>query len=436
MKLSLLVCIGLIFFSLFTQFLYVKKKNNLFSIDSFFLCCFSIFYSFDALHSLISFDAGGYYLSGVFFSWELDSLITSSIIISVAPWVWVFGYQSVTLFKKKQAVNQFQYGYHITFNSKKLFLATVFYMSLSLIAIFIVLNKLGATVGILGYLRDLAQRSIIFSDFTLQNAYINFVLVAATPAAAIAIYKGRKTLKVLGVLLLCLLAFSSLLSGARAPLVQMVFTVVVIRNFYYRKVEFNFKLILMAFLAMVILVQVALSTRTVSIKHDSVIENVFGTGQIPQSNNMHAIFSMSMDGELKGESIANDLLSPIPSFIFSSLGYEKKMGGNTYYTMEFWPSRWENTRSQISLGGVNELLYNYGIVISLVALFFIAYFYSLVEQQICKSVYGPIFMTGLLWSIFQQLRGDYFHTINKMFIFIVSYLILLILLKGVRFKSR
>lgn len=435
MDIFLFFCACLVIFSLFAQFLYVKKKKNLFATDTFFICCFSLFYTFDILHSLLSFGEGGYYLSGLFFAWDRSSILISSVIISIIPWVWVLGYRFVPFLAKAKNSKGFQYNFGVTFNNKRLFFAAILYMALSLVAILLVLNKLVSTVGIASYLSDMAQRSIIFADFTLQNAYINFVLVAATPVGAIAIIKGKRTIKILGVLLLGFIAFSSLLSGARAPLVQMVFTILVVRHFYYRKVEFNLKLILITFLGMILLVQVALSTRTVSMKHDNVVENVFGTGQIPQSNNMHAIYSMGMLGELKGESILNDFLSPIPSFVFSSLGYEKKMGGNTYYTIEFWPSRWENTKSQISLGGVNELLYNYGTLVALIGLFMISCFYSFVERLMYRSVYGPIFMTGILWSIFQQLRGDYFHTINKLFIFLVSYLILLVLLKGARFKS-
>ncbi|WP_158685602.1 oligosaccharide repeat unit polymerase [Pseudoalteromonas sp. T1lg122] len=413
--------------SVLGQFYLIKKKSNIFSIESFFICVFTLFYSLDSLYALVkSTQSEGFYLSGVFFHWEQEAVVYSALYIAIIPWFWILGCRCISTSKVDYSRS------NSIFDNEKYKQVLILYILLTCFAVLLLAHKLNTSVGIAAYFADMAQRSLIFQDFTMENALINFIFVLAAPICALGFtIKGMKRASAL---LLALLVLNCVLTGARAPLIQLGLCFIVVRHYYVKSITLNFRFIAVSSSLVLVLVSIALSTRTVSQVHENILDNVFNTGQIPQANNLHNIITDDLAGSAVGETVVNDIVSPIPSFIFEYFGFEKKLGGNTYYTKLYWSERWDNTKSQISLGGMNELILNFGFFLSLFFIFLIAVFYRVIEVNFMNNKYYVFILMGLMWSIFQQLRGDYFHTINKLFIFSVSLLCFMVFMKMKRFK--
>lgn len=418
--------VAYIVLSMSIQALYLYKIKKIFNLNVFFVCVYMFFYEFDYLYSFVFSMNNGFFLSGQYFLPAESAFENAAVYIFTVPLVWI----GVAVFFAERKWEGEGYRREIGENKSTFLYLCYLYIVLSVLALLLLLYMITSTVGLIGYFSDLAQRSIIFESFTLQNALINFVMVSAAPVAAINYYVGIKRNRIASYFLIIVLVGLALLTGARAPLIQLAFFYLVVRHYCYRSVTLNLRLIFLFLILTGTLVQIAMSTRTVSVAHDNIVKNVFDTGQVPQSNNTLILIDDGLVGYLGGQSLINDSVAFIPRFLFETFGFEKRLGGNTYFTEYYWPERWENTKSQISVGGVNELLMNLGYLGALLFVFILSLVYNLyfkLRRQ--TGLCGLLIGFGLVWSIFQQLRGDYFHSVNKLFIYFCSIFFLFLLMR-------
>lgn len=77
----------------------------------------------------------------------------------------------------------------------------------------------------------------------------------------------------------------------------------------------------------------------------------------------------------------------MPRALLEAVGVEKGYGANADYTETFIPYRWIEQNSQISLGGLNELLYNGNAILALFAILLIAIFTRVVLKNRRKAGY-------------------------------------------------
>ncbi|MNP56201.1 hypothetical protein D3C76_1509100 [compost metagenome] len=125
-----------------------------------------------------------------------------------------------------------------------------------------------------------------------------------------------------------------------------------------------------------------------------------------------------------------------------SIGIDKGYGANANYTEEFIPYRWNEQNSQISLGGLNELLYNGNAILATLAIFAIAFFTRCFLNAIANHRLLVFLAPAISWSAFQFLRGDLYHTTNKFFTYLTALLVfaaitkIVLLLKSSHKKTR
>ncbi|WP_178127051.1 hypothetical protein, partial [Pseudomonas sp. FSL R10-0071] len=182
--------------------------------------------------------------------------------------------------------------------------------------------------------------------------------------------------------------------------------------------------------AAIALTQLAMNTR---IHSDSdtqgMIATVFETEQVPQSENGLNI----IEENAQKDTIVISLLAFVPRALLEAVGVEKGYGANADYTETFIPYRWIEQNSQISLGGLNELLYNGNAILALFAILLIAIFTRVVLKKSSKSRLLVLLTPAISWAMFQFLRGDLYHTTNKFFTYLTALLVFAAITKIVLF---
>jgi hypothetical protein len=212
--------------------------------------------------------------------------------------------------------------------------------------------------------------------------------------------------------------------AARAVLVELLFTYLFIRHHSGRTFRLQVRHLIFIWIATVILVELAFQTRiTADGDQEGIFNRIFLTEQIPQAEN--GLIYLSNIGTLNSTSILSSIFAWVPRDLLDSVGFSKGYGGNADFTAAFLPHRWFDQNSQISIGGVNEALVNFGFLIGLLT--FGVWFYTLnyIYKKILMNSKWCLLSIPLTWTVFQLLRGDFFHTINKLAISIIIIAILI-----------
>lgn len=297
--------------------------------------------------------------------------------------------------------------------------------SASVLSFSVLLRFVTSKEGLLVYLLNLSGRAVMFESFTIQNTLIGAVVVFTTWAAAFVLAQPcvRRSARAIAWGVIAVSALTAILPGGRAGAIQIVFIIVLSRHYLVKPIKPSFRMVGVVMVGVAGLVSYVMMTRTVSESYGlNMVANVFDTGQVPQANNVHIIFERKLEGRAFGSGLAAAATAFVPSALLQRFGIDKRKGSNTVYTAEIWPARWTYTRSQVSLGGLGALLFEVGGVLAVLLTVCLGVFYRtaywITVQS--KSLWGMIVWAGLAWSIFQVLRGDFFHPVNKLFLYFLA----------------
>jgi oligosaccharide repeat unit polymerase len=410
--------------SLLIGALYLVREARVDVFSPVVLAMFMLLFFYVLDFVFILFDASensGFWLSGLYFRYDELYFLNVSVIIFCAVSFWVFGdwLASVSTGQRFKMNDRLNFELMPNVRGFGYFISVVFVLSVGLS----LLQQINSTVGFSVYMGDMASRSMVFESFTIQNALLHVAVLLGGLVSSYLMLVDSK--RFLGGILLILCVGVAFVTGGRAIVLMVLLTFAYVYHYAVRKIEFDLKLVVVVFSFAILLPFVALLTRTSSEFYDgSIFSNIFNTGQVPQANNLLLLSSSGLGGDLLGSSLVNDIFSFVPGFVFSFLGLEKEQGGNTDFTIYFWPDRWEVFKSQISLGGVGELYYNFSYIGVAFGCFLMGFFYKWYYYRLPfyfpNRNLGFFLVLPLYWSIFQQFRGDYFHTVNKLFLFSIA----------------
>lgn len=284
-----------------------------------------------------------------------------------------------------------------------------------------------SSVGLSSYFVNLSLRSTLFSETTIINALASAsITFSGIVLSAYSI--TRKNSKLILSLSIVLILILAALMAARAALVELVFIYYFIRHQSGIRLKINLKHVAYISISMIILVELAFQTRvTADGDQLGLLRRIFLTEQIPQAEN--GLIYLSNSTNLNSTSILTSLVSWVPRDILEFVGVDKGQGGNADFTGAYLPHRWYDQNSQISLGGVNEFLVNFGIAAGLPLAFFWFYFVNLAYKKIISNKTWFLLSIPIAWSVFQILRGDLYHTINKAAISIFIIVMIIIISK-------
>jgi hypothetical protein len=257
----------------------------------------------------------------------------------------------------------------------------------------------------------LAIRGTLYAETTMLNALASAAVTFSSITLACAAVSARR--HKLG-MLTCggTLIVLSILLAARVALTEFLFVFLYVRSQAGFAIRLNFKVIALAAISIFALVEVAYVTRiTAETDQRGGIGRVFLTEQIPQSEN--AVIHLTKPGAGYEFSIAQAAIAWVPRALLEALKIEKGDGANAKFTAQNFPHRWFDQNSQLSLGGINEVIIGLGLMGACAFLFLwsrtLSWLYEWLQRTPALSLFG----IPLVWSIFQFLRGDLFHTINK-----------------------
>ncbi|MDH4558234.1 hypothetical protein E8F11_24200 [Pseudomonas sp. BN417] len=158
-----------------------------------------------------------------------------------------------------------------------------------------------------------------------------------------------------------------------------------------------------------------------------VLSTIFETEQIPQSENGLNI----LERNSQQNTIPTSLIAFLPRSTLEAAGIDKGYGANATYTQEFVTYRWIDQNSQISLGGLNELLYNSNVIGALFTVILGSLLVKLIIDISSRSSLLVFLTPAISWSAFQFLRGDLYHTTNKIFTYLTALLLFAAIIKVV-----
>lgn len=399
-----------------------RIKHHPYSAESIFVAAFFIFYFFDTLYSTANY-TNSFTISGLHFRFTDINLAVLAVYYCTSAALVI-----AILFTNSEKRNK-KISESIIKTSKSFSHPIPLNISRALIyiSLFWLAGKI-LTFGFREYFENLAVRALIFSDTTTENA-----LISASISIYSLIISCRYAANPRPVRLLMdaapLLA-AIILTGARATLVEFAFIFLFINNYHSQSFRLNKKSIAALALSAIALTQFAMSTRIHSDTNvEGMLSAVFETEQIPQSENGLNILEKGS----QQNTIPTSLIAFMPRSILESIGIDKGYGANADYTEEFVAYRWIDQNSQISLGGLNELLYNSNPITALFTVIVGAFLVRLIIEASCRSSLMVFLTPALSWSAFQFLRGDLYHTTNKIFTYITALLLFAAIIKIVEF---
>lgn len=393
-------------------------KKHPYSTEAIFLASFIVFYSLDTLYSIMQYEHA-FTISGVKFFFDPIHLAKLAIYYSSAAAIFL------AIISSKNKRRNTRISENIRLSSKSI--SHPLPLNIARIFIYISVIWLAGKIysyGFAEYFQNLAVRTIIFSDTTTENALISSCISIYSLIISCRYASNPNKKKLL--LDILPLATAIILTGARATLVEFAFIFLFINNYHSNTFKLNKKIILTFAFAAIALTQLAMSTRTHSDTDiQGVIATVFETEQVPQSENGLNI----LEEDAQKHTIPISLLGFVPRSLLESIGVDKGYGANANYTEKFIPYRWTDQNSQISLGGLNELLYNGSSALAILAIALIALFVKIILSLTSNNRLLVFLTPAISWSMFQFLRGDLYHTTNKFFTYLTALLIFALITK-------
>lgn len=401
-----------------------EAKKDVFSPIVMAMFMIALFYICDALYLFYdSIYNDGFWLSGLYFSYEEEYFVSVTSVLYLSFLGWFLGDVAgkVISFRSLGEMRRGWCGQYLYTPKAGYYLIVFLVVSVGLMLVYQIQRVVGFSV----YMSDMASRSMVFESFTMQNALLHIVVISSGFVSShLYLVENKKASSIALLILSIVVAFST---GGRAIVLMLLVIWLLQYGYYVNKINLQMRHFIILTVFVVCLPFVALLTRTSSEFYEGeILANIFNTGQIPQANNIYLIAQNDLDGSLRGSSLWNDMFSFIPSFFFNLLGLEKKLGGNTDFTILFWPDRWDAYKSQISIGGIGEVFLNFSFVGVFLFYFLLGGVYRFLYSNLPLTLpngIGFMFLVPLFWSIFQQFRGDYFHTVNKLFLFVSAILL-------------
>lgn len=395
--------------------LYAKGIRSVFDPLFVFTITYMLFYTLDNLFHLVdSIDNQYFFLSAKLFIYEDNGLAVLTLFFLAVYLAWLFGDLVCTKISKYSSKKRSNVSLPVSY------ITIVFSYVLSSLALLFLISRILSYSSLADYFANMSVRAIIFGETTLLNAIFHVVFIFSIIVGSFALYSKGKYKRNLGIGLLMLSFAYSIFSGARALVVKDAFIILFIRNFFVHKVVFTIRNLFYFFGLILTLVYIVFLTRITAESGATInlFSMIFDTGQVPQANNFLIIFQEQLTTNYFGETLVNALLSMFPSNFLALFGIEKELGANELFTNYFWPER----QTQVSVGGVNDIYLNFGFFGTLIFYFLLGFIYRYIYLLLINtnSRYMLLLYAPFLWSIFQQLRGDYFHTINKLILFFVA----------------
>lgn len=435
MTLALMIVLILLTYLYICLYLYKQARVDLFRPSVFVGFLFTWFYVLDIMYVIFdSKENNSFPLSGYYFVYEENSIIIVSFIILASFVAWLLGDMVVGKYfsKYNNSENKLMNDKNISFRLVRTigFLTFLFL----LITLLLLLNFISSVGGLSWYMDHIADRALIFKDATYLYSFIQMAMILGSIVCAflfVALNKGKKlsfVVLLFSILILSLVISLGLLSGARANILKSLVIMVCIWNYLAKKLRFNFKLVLSLILLCVGFVTYADLTRNnFDTDNSSIIDHVFNSVEVSQANNLLILDQMGLDGDAGGKTIISGFLSFIPSSVFEMFGSQKSYGGNAYFTEAVWPDRWYRTHSEVALGLIGDLTLNVGFFMTPIIIFILGALYRVAYELFVRhsvfNIWGMILYIGVVWSLFQLIRGDLFNTINNFVVFVASCMI-------------
>lgn len=393
---------------------------------------FIVFYILDIVYILFDMkETNSFPLSSSFFYYKNVYEISFITIVCILMWFlgdFLVSRKSKIVEIKKEELridNETKFRFVLTFS---IFISAV--MLLQLLMFFQFINSIG---GIVYYYEHIADRALIFSENTLLYASIQLTTVVGSIAAGYfsAIMTARKTnliFKASVISLIIIIMGISLLTGARANILKSIIIILVIVNYFGKKIKLNFKLVAGFVIFASLMFVFAQQTRNVNVNtNESTADKLFNGVEISQVNNVMILEQFDLVGQQQGKTIVGGLLSFIPSSLYEQFGLEKPPGGNQEFTKKIWFERWDRAKSEVALGLLGEIVLNFKYYVAPIIFFILGTIYRFLYDILIKKqrlgILGYIMYIGLIWSIFQLLRGDFYNTINNLTIYIFASLV-------------
>ncbi|SFI88540.1 hypothetical protein SAMN02799624_02495 [Paenibacillus sp. UNC496MF] len=397
---------------------------------------FSIFYIFDMFFTL--WDASrskSFLLSSRMFIYEEKSLVLTGLFIVVCIWAWTIGdhFAGRILTKKNKSVlaEEVNVGFYSIVNKKHHVVVLGLIALLITGSIFSVFNSfINSLGGFEWYSNNISARSLIFQNASVLYSGLQIISVFSSIVCAmlyIHCFKIKFSWSVflIGTMLFLAIIAIGLLTGARANVIKSLFIVGFVWSMYGSKLKLNFKAVIVIISIAILSIFYSQSTRNLE-SDQSYISSVFNTEEVSQANNLYLLIQYNPHLHLDGGSIINGALAAVPRSVMGIIGLDKEKGANAVFTQTFWPTRWTDSKSEVALGVIGEIVLNFGFWITPFILLIIAGLYNLLFVFFAKAkLFQPwlqLLQVGLLWSIFQLLRGDIFNTINNFALFVIPVL--------------
>lgn len=393
---------------------------------------FIVFYIFDIVYILFDEkETNRFPLSGSNFYYS--NVYGISFVTIICIMMWFIG--DFLANRKSKVVGQDRIELRIDSETKFRFVlafstATAGVMLVQLLMFFKFINSIG---GLAYYYEHIADRALIFSQNTMLYASIQLTTVIGSIAVGyfLAIMSIRKTnfiFKTSVISLIMLIMSLSLLTGARANILKSIIIILVIVNYLGKKIKLNFKLVASFLILGILFVVFAQQTRNVEVNtNESSIDKLYNGVEISQINNVMILDHANLIGVKKGKTVLAGLLSFIPSSIYEQFGAEKPPGGNQEFTKTMWFQRWDRAKSEVALGLLGELAFNFNYYLMPFVFLILGIVYRTLYNFMIKKqrmgVLGYIIYIGLIWSIFQLLRGDFYNTVNNLTIYVLACLV-------------
>ncbi len=407
--------------------LYKKQiREQPFSIASIYLLTFFIFYFCDTAYTTLNYQST-FRLSNTSFEFNQHDLPSLWLYYVSAAGI-TLSIFSIKIGKLNTAIRS-QYLKLSEANFLKVPLVMTFTAVMISLAL---LTKQISDYGFIAYFGNLAVRSTLFSETTMQNAFISMSI--STYALCVALHHARLNSRFYtGALLIPVLTLA-LLTGARATIVEIAFIICFVRSFTKNDIRLDTKNLMLLVAVVAGLSYFAMQTRTHA---DSDItgplDKIFRSEQIPQSENGLNILTERF--RPTENTILKSFVSFIPRAPLEKAGINKGDGANAVYTAAFVPYRWHDQNSQISIGGLNEVLMNFGYA-GLLYIAVTAMILRIILDCATRNRYAALCIPALTWSAFQFLRGDSYHTINKLFTFIAGIVVIYLVIKAISTLKR
>lgn len=438
----------LIFLSFFTIYVYKQAQLNLFAPNVIAGVIFIFYYLFDSIFCLIDSSKNpNFYLSNSFFTYTNTEQIIIFTLASIS--FWMLGDYLVGNFNNGTPNYDSFRNLKIQFRNSKLkytrtiSLLTILVLFIELLNFINFINEFG---GFNYYFDHIADRALIFSEHTYFYALVQITTILGSIIAGylIAIITTKKkTVYIISltVLIIICILMLSLLTGARANILRPIIIMLVISGYFGKKIVLSFRSFILAVGLIIALVLFSEITRNNDTQEQfNIFNNIFNSTEVSQINNLMVLEERNLVGLEDGKTIIAGLFSFIPDSIYRNFSIEKQLGGNAIFTEKVWPERWERAKSEVALGFLGESLMNFGFIISLLIFFvigmFYRYLYKLLVIRKKGGIFGLLIYIGVVWSIFQLLRGDLYNTINTLFIYIISCIFSFSLLKITMWRVR